>query len=96
VAENIARLLSRLTACSAHLLVTSLVGWLQHEQHQVIQYLREENRLLKAHAYATSERFTDDERRCLAALGARLSVGGFSRRWRRSSRPTPFFAGTGS
>jgi hypothetical protein len=53
-----------------HLLLTFLVGWLQHEQHEVIQYLREENRVLKARRRYQRVRFTDDERRRLAALGA--------------------------
>jgi putative transposase len=55
-----------------HLLVTLLVGWLQHEQHAVIQYLREENRVLKARLRNQRARFTDDERRRLATLGAPL------------------------
>jgi putative transposase len=55
-----------------HLLITFFVGWLQHEQHQVIQYLREENRILKARLHTGRVRFTDDERRRLAASGAPL------------------------
>jgi hypothetical protein len=31
-----------------HLFVASLLGWLQSEQHKVVEYLREENRVLKA------------------------------------------------
>jgi hypothetical protein len=55
-----------------HLLVIFLVGWLQHEQHQVIQYLCEENRILKARLRPRRVRFTDEERRRLAAFGAPL------------------------
>jgi putative transposase len=55
-----------------HLLVTCLIGWLQHEQYQVIQYLREENRVLKARLRHERVRFTDDDRRRLAALGVPL------------------------
>jgi hypothetical protein len=55
-----------------HVLVTFLVGWLQHEQHEVIQYLREENRVLKARLRNQRVRFTDDERRRLAGYGAVL------------------------
>ena len=55
-----------------HLLVASLIGWLQREQHEVIEYLREENRVLKAQLRNQRVRLTDDERRRLAALGARL------------------------
>jgi hypothetical protein len=53
---------------------------LQHEQHEVIRYLREENWVLKACA-TSAARFTDDERRRLA-YSARLSVGGF---WHRGA-----------
>jgi hypothetical protein len=56
-----------------HLLVTFLVGWLQHEQHEVIQCLREENRVLKARLGNQRVRFTDDERLRLAAIGLRLA-----------------------
>ncbi|MGH9200202.1 MAG: integrase core domain-containing protein [Vicinamibacterales bacterium] len=46
--------------------------WLQREQQEVIDYLREENRVLMAHLRNQRVRFTDDERRRLATLGARL------------------------
>jgi LUD domain len=39
---------------------------------QMIEYLREENRVLKAQLRNQRVRFTDDERRRLVALGARL------------------------
>jgi hypothetical protein len=52
------------------LLITFLAGWLQHEQQQVIQYLRAENRILKARLRTRRVRFTDDERRRVAASGA--------------------------
>jgi hypothetical protein len=55
-----------------HLLVTFVVGWLQHEQHEVIKYLREENRVLKVRLRTHRVQLTDEERRRLAVLGARL------------------------
>jgi putative transposase len=55
-----------------HLFVASLLGWLQQEQYDIIQYLREENRVLKAQLRGRRLRLTDDERRRLAGLGARL------------------------
>jgi putative transposase len=55
-----------------HLFVASLIGWPQREQHEVIAYLREENRALKAQLHNQRLRLTDDERRRLASLGARL------------------------
>jgi hypothetical protein len=54
------------------LFVASCLGWLQHEQHEIIQYLREENRVLKAQLRHQRLRLTDDDRRRLAALAARL------------------------
>jgi hypothetical protein len=54
------------------LFVASCLGWLQHEQHEIIQDLREEHRVLKAQLRHQRLRLTDDDRRRLAALGARL------------------------
>src|SRR5882672_12610128 len=49
-----------------------LSGWLQREQEDVIAFLREENRVLKARLKGQRLRLDDDERRRLAALGDRL------------------------
>ena len=49
-----------------HLFVVSCLGWLQSEQHEIIQYLREENRVLKEQLRTSRTRFTDDQRRRLA------------------------------
>jgi hypothetical protein len=46
-----------------HLLITFFVDSLQHEQHHIIQYLREENRILKSRLRTQRVRFTDVERR---------------------------------
>ena len=54
------------------LFVASFLGWLQCEQHEVILYLREENRVLKAQLGNQRLRLTDDDRRRLAVRGARL------------------------
>jgi putative transposase len=51
-----------------HVLITMVAGWLQRHQQQVITYLLEENRVLKAHLGGRRLRFTDTERRRLAAL----------------------------
>jgi len=45
------------------LFITSFLGWLQREQHEIIQYLREENRVLKAQLRNQRMRLTDGERR---------------------------------
>jgi putative transposase len=54
------------------LLVAFVFGWFQRGQHDVIEYLREENRVLKAQLRSQRVKLTDDERRRLAVLGARL------------------------
>ena len=54
------------------LLIAALGGWLHQEQADVIAYLREENRLLKARVAGQRLRFDDRERRRLAELGHRL------------------------
>ena len=50
-----------------HLLVVSLTGWLNRHQQAVIDYLIEENRVLKDQLDGQRLRFTDDQRRRLAA-----------------------------
>ncbi len=51
------------------LLVVAVAGWIQREQQLAIEYLLEENRVLKARLRGKRLRFTDDERRRLAAKG---------------------------
>ena len=51
-----------------HVLIAMVAGWLQRHQQQTIAYLFEENRVLKAHLGGRRLRFTDTERRRLAAL----------------------------
>jgi hypothetical protein len=53
-------------------LIAALGGWLHREQADVIAFLREENRLLKARLAGRRLRFDDGERRRLAELGHRL------------------------
>jgi putative transposase len=50
------------------LLLAIFAGWIQRHQQQVITYLREENRVLKAHLGGRRLHLTDTERRRLAAL----------------------------
>ena len=54
----------------------ALAGWMNHRQYQVIDYLREENRVLREQLGERRLRFNDDQRRRLAvkakALGHRL------------------------
>ena len=51
-----------------HVLIAMVAGWLQRHQQQVIAYLIEENRVLKAQLGGRRPRLTDTERRRLAAL----------------------------
>jgi putative transposase len=51
-----------------HVLIAMVTGWIQRHQQQVITYLQEENRILKAQLGGHRLRLTDTERRRLAAL----------------------------
>src|SRR4030095_3100864 len=51
-----------------HVLIAMIAGWLQRHQQQVIAYLQEENRVLKAQLGDRRLRLTDTDRRRLAAL----------------------------
>ena len=55
-----------------HMLIAMVAGWLQRHQQQVIAYLHEENRVLKAQLGGRRLRLTDTERRRLAALAQAL------------------------
>src|SRR4029434_1487824 len=48
-------------------LVIVLAGWMNQKQQHAIDYLREENRVLKEQLGNRRLRFTDDQRRRLAA-----------------------------
>jgi hypothetical protein len=50
-------------------LLSWLAGWLNQEQQKVLDYLREENRVLREQLGPRRVRFTDDQRRRLAAKG---------------------------
>ena len=49
------------------LLVVTLAGWVNRFQQDAIEYLKEENRVLREHVAGRRRRFTDDQRRRLAA-----------------------------
>ena len=55
-----------------HLILSALFGWLEREQSDVIQFLREENRVLKAQLHGRRLRLDDNQRRRLAVIGRRL------------------------
>jgi transposase InsO family protein len=52
--------------------VISIAGWMNHQQQQAIEYLREENRVLRQQLGGRRLRFTDDQRRRLAARAKSL------------------------
>jgi hypothetical protein len=54
-------------------LIVSSSGWMNQHQHQVIEYLVEENRVLREQIGNLRIRFTDNQRRRLAAKAKKLS-----------------------
>ena len=54
------------------LLLVTLAGWINRHQQRVIEYLVEENRVLKEQLKGRRLRLTDDQRRRLAVKGQRL------------------------
>src|SRR5712691_11428977 len=54
-------------------LLVALAGWINQEQCDVIDYLREENRVLREQLGPRRVRFTDDQRVRLAAKAKKLS-----------------------
>lgn len=60
----------KIVAMSIHLwqfMLVTLAGWINRQQQQVIDYLKEENRVLREQCGKKRLRFTDDQRRRLAA-----------------------------
>ena len=53
-------------------LLATFAGWINHHQAQAIDYLVEENRVLKEQLRGKRLRLTDDQRRRLAAKGHAL------------------------
>ena len=54
------------------LFVTALCSWIVREQDAVIAFVREENRVLRAHLRGRRLQLSDEERRRLAVLGHQL------------------------
>ena len=59
--------------------VISIAGWMNHQQQQALDYLREENRVLREQLGGRRLRFTDDQRRRLAAKAKGLGRRALSR-----------------
>ena len=58
------------------ILVVALAGWISRQQDAVIEYLREENRVLKQQLGRRRLRLTDDQRRRLAIRGKAIGSAG--------------------
>jgi hypothetical protein len=75
-------------------LLVAVAGWMNRHQQRTIEYLREENRVLREQLGDRRLRFNDDQRRRLAAkakgLGRRLLAEVAPR-----SNPIPCWLGTG-
>ena len=54
------------------IVVVALAGWINRQQLDVIEYLKEENRVLREHLKGKRIRFTDEQRRRLAAKAKTL------------------------
>ena len=59
--------------------VAALCGWILREQDDVIAFLREENRVLRAHPRGRRLQLSDEERRRLAVLGHQLGRAALAR-----------------
>ena len=53
-------------------LLMAVAGWMNQQQENAIEYLREENRVLRSQLGTRRVRFTDDQRRSLAAKASLL------------------------
>ena len=53
-------------------LLATVSGWMNRRQGEILEYLIEENRVLKEQLKGKRLRLTDDQRRRLAAKGKRL------------------------
>ena len=70
-------------------------GWMNQHQLQIIDYLREENRVLREQLGGRRMRFNDGQRRRLAAKAKGLGRS-FWRRSQPLSLPRPYWLGIGS
>jgi hypothetical protein len=77
------------TLCPLQFVLAVLSGWMNDHQARVVDYLREENRLLKQQLGGRRLRLSDDVRRRLAAKAVVLGRKLLSLRSQPSSRPKP-------
>ena len=67
-------------------ILIALAGWINRKQEDIIEYLREENRVLREQFGPGRVRFTDSQRR-------RLGVGSGQGGWREVARVNPPMGG---
>src|SRR5882724_761206 len=60
---------------SVRLLLVTLAGWVNRHQQEVINYLREENRVLREQLGSRRVRLNDDQRRRLAVRAKTRGTG---------------------
>jgi hypothetical protein len=61
-----------------HVLLVCLAGWINQEQHKVIDYLMAENRILKLKFGKKRILLNDEQRRSLAVKGKSLGTINFT------------------
>ena len=61
-----------MSAAPLQFLLLVFAGWVNRRQREVVDYLQEENRVLREQLGDRHLRFTDDQRRRLAAKGRAL------------------------
>ena len=64
--------------------LVAVAGWMNQQQRAVIDYLQEENRVLREQLGARRLRFTDNQRRRLAAKARTLGRHAYCGTWPRS------------
>jgi hypothetical protein len=58
------------------LVVIAIAGWMNQDQQQVVEYLLEENRVLREQIRSRRMRFNDDQRRRLPVRAKKLGWRG--------------------
>ena len=66
--------------------VMAMAGWINERQQQVIEYLQEDNRVLREQTGKRRLPFTDDQRRRLAVKANVLGRKTLTERWQSTKR----------
>jgi len=71
-----------------HFIVVAVAGWMNRQQQEVIEYLREENRILREKLGGKRLLLSADQKRRLAMKGKALGVVGWAKpEWWRHDSP---------